>query len=52
MRIIRKCDFVIYDYKLMGYFLELVLQYLYFGVELFFKFDWGYYIDSKVIKVN
>lgn len=52
MRITRKRDPVIYDYKLMGHSLESVSQHPYLGIELSSKLDWGHHIDSKVTKAN
>ena len=52
MRITRKRDPVIYDYKLMGHSLESVSQHPYLGVELSSKLDWGHHINNKVTKAN
>ena len=46
MRITRKRDPVIYDYKLMGHSIESVSQHPYLGVELSSKLDWGHHIGD------
>ena len=45
MRITRKTEPVIYDYKLMGQTLKSVLCHLYLGVELSNTLDCGHHID-------
>ena len=52
MRITRKCDPVIYDYKLMGHSLKSVSHHPYLGVELSSTLDWNDHINIKVNKVN
>ena len=52
MRITRKTEPVIYDYKLMGQTLKSVLRHPYLGVELSNTLDWGHHIDIKVNKAN
>ena len=52
MRITRKLEPVIFDYKLMGHTLESALHYPYLGVELSSTLDWSHHIDNKVNKAN
>ena len=52
MRITRKCDPVIYDYKLMGHSLKSVSHHPYLGVELSSTLDWNDHINIKVNKAN
>lgn len=52
MRITRKHEPVIYDYKLMGHSLKPVSHHPYLGVELSNTLDWSHHIDSKVTKAN
>ena len=52
MRITRKSEPVIFDYKLMGHTLESAQNYPYLEVELSSTSDWSHYIDNKVEKTN
>ena len=52
MRITRKCEPVIFYYKLIGHTLESALHYPYLGVELSSTLDWSHYIDNKVNKAT
>ena len=52
MRITRKREPVIYDYKLMGHTLQSVSQHPYLGVELSSTLDWSHHINSKVNKAS
>ena len=52
MRITRKREPVIFDYKSIGHKLESAWHYPYLGVEPSSTLDWSHHIDNKVNKAN
>lgn len=52
MRIARRRDPVVFDYKLMGHTLKSMSHHPYLGVELSQTLDWSRHINSKVNKAN
>ena len=52
MKITRKREPVIYDYKLVGRTLQSVSQDPYLVVEVSCTLDWTHHINSKVNKAN